>query len=229
MLAKRLSQRGIVFSGSVVALSAGSASASAPPALVASTIKAASLLAAGRAAGVISAKVAALTEGVVKAMFVTKIKGVLAVVLVIATLAGAAGLLCQTQAADQPKAKEEQPAAKQDQKKGEEKQAVTKGEKSADGPRSLADTTWKRTRLFNGKGTGATASRYLGIDFGKDGTGTLGCDEKIKWSQNGRKITIVFDADFPPNRYTKTFVVSEDGKSFTAEEDKETWEIITPP
>src|SRR5437763_5306640 len=89
MLAKRLTQRGVVFSGGSVAavLSAGSASASAPPALVSSTIKAASLLAAGRAAGVISAKVAALTEGVVKTMFVTKIKGVLAVVLVVAALA----------------------------------------------------------------------------------------------------------------------------------------------
>src|SRR5262245_35333419 len=57
LLAKRLAQRGIVFSGGALAavLSAGSASASAPSALVASTIKAASLLAAGRAAGVISA------------------------------------------------------------------------------------------------------------------------------------------------------------------------------
>src|SRR5204862_3140238 len=84
LLAKRLTQRGLVFSGGSVAavLSAGSASASAPPALVASTITAASLLAAGRAAGVISAKVAALTEGMVKTMFVTNIKSVLAMVLV---------------------------------------------------------------------------------------------------------------------------------------------------
>src|SRR5437588_3511107 len=52
LLAKRLTQRGIVFSGGSVAavLSAGSALAFAPPTLVASTIKAASLLAAGRAA-----------------------------------------------------------------------------------------------------------------------------------------------------------------------------------
>src|SRR5437762_9673995 len=93
LLAKRLTRRGILFSGgSVVAvLSAGSASASAPPGLVASTIKAASLLAAGRAAGIVSAKVAALTEGVVQAMFVTKIKGVLAVLLVVAAVVGAAG------------------------------------------------------------------------------------------------------------------------------------------
>ena len=48
MLAKRLTQRGVVLSAGTVAavLSAGAASASAPPALVASTIQAASLLAA---------------------------------------------------------------------------------------------------------------------------------------------------------------------------------------
>ncbi len=128
MLAKRLALRGVVFSGSSVAalVSAGSASASAPPALVASTIQAASLLAAG---GFISVEVAALTEGVMKAMFVTKIKSVLAVVLVIAAIAGAAGLLYQTQAAEQPKAREELPVAKKDQKKGEEKQPMTKEEK----------------------------------------------------------------------------------------------------
>src|SRR5207302_2414009 len=60
LLAKRLTQRGVVFSGGSVAavLSAGAASAFAPPALVASTIKAASLLAVGKAAatGVASAK-----------------------------------------------------------------------------------------------------------------------------------------------------------------------------
>src|SRR5437868_2045760 len=49
MLAKRLTRRGVVFSGGSVAavLSAESAPASAPSALVASTIHAASLLAAG--------------------------------------------------------------------------------------------------------------------------------------------------------------------------------------
>src|SRR5207302_6259064 len=70
MLAKRLTRRGIVFSGGSVA--AGSASGSAPPALVASTIEAVTLVAAGQAAtsGVISAKVAALTEGVITAMLI---------------------------------------------------------------------------------------------------------------------------------------------------------------
>jgi RNA polymerase sigma factor (sigma-70 family) len=94
MLAKRLTRRGVVFAGASVAtaLSAGSGSASAPPALVTSTIKAANLLAAGRAAGVVSAKVAGLTEGVVRAMFFAKLKTVTCALALTAlvVLAGAA-------------------------------------------------------------------------------------------------------------------------------------------
>jgi RNA polymerase sigma factor (sigma-70 family) len=75
MLAKRLTRRGVVFTGGsgAAVLAAGSVPASAPSALVASTIHAASLLAAGQVAGV-SAKVAALTEGVVRAMGLAKLK-----------------------------------------------------------------------------------------------------------------------------------------------------------
>ena len=91
--------------------------ASASPSLVASKFKAASLLAAGPAAGVVSANVAALTEEVVKAMFVSKIKGVLAAVPVVVALFGATGLVCRTQAGEEPKA---------DEKKGD----VKKGEKA---------------------------------------------------------------------------------------------------
>ncbi len=105
LLAKRLARRGVAFSGGSVAavLSAGSVSASAPPTLIASTIKAASLFAAGQAAatGAISVKVAALTEGVLKAMFLTKLKALAVVVLLItAVCAGATALALRTQAAD---------------------------------------------------------------------------------------------------------------------------------
>jgi hypothetical protein len=75
--------------------------------------------AAGQAAGVVSAKVAALTEGVVKVMFVTRIKSLLAVVLVVATLAGAAGLLIQTQAGEPPKG-QQPPVSKPEKPKPDE-------------------------------------------------------------------------------------------------------------
>jgi RNA polymerase sigma factor (sigma-70 family) len=107
MLARRLARHGLAVSGGALATVASQqvASASVPTSVVASTIKAASLFAVGQGASTraISVRVAALTEGVVKAMWVTKIKSVLAVVLVIAALAGAAGLIYQTQAAEQPK------------------------------------------------------------------------------------------------------------------------------
>jgi hypothetical protein len=59
-------------------------------------------LAAGRAAGVVSARVAALTEGAVKAMLVTKIKCVLAVVLTLGFVATGATLLPHHTAAAGP-------------------------------------------------------------------------------------------------------------------------------
>jgi RNA polymerase sigma factor (sigma-70 family) len=90
LLARRLTRRGVVTSTGAVA--AVGTVMSAPPALVASTIQAVRLVAAGRAAGVLPAQIATLTEGVVQAMFVTKIKGVLVVVLVAGLALGGIGL-----------------------------------------------------------------------------------------------------------------------------------------
>jgi RNA polymerase sigma factor (sigma-70 family) len=91
MLAKRLAQRGVVLSGGALAavLSQNVASASVPPSVVSSTIKAANAFAAGQAAasGVISAKAVALTRGVLKTMLLTKLKIATAVLLVL-SLAG---------------------------------------------------------------------------------------------------------------------------------------------
>ncbi|HJT78643.1 MAG TPA: sigma-70 family RNA polymerase sigma factor [Gemmataceae bacterium] len=104
MLAKRLARHGLALSGGVLAavLSQQVASGSAPPAPVPSTIQAASRLAAGQAAGGVSATVAALTEGVMKAMLLTKLESVVAVTLATAFLVGVgAGLLGFASAAGQ--------------------------------------------------------------------------------------------------------------------------------
>jgi RNA polymerase sigma factor (sigma-70 family) len=78
LLAKRLTRRGLALSGGSLAavLSGNAACASVPTALVSTTVKAASLLAAGQALtpGLISAKVSALAEGGLKVMFLTKVK-----------------------------------------------------------------------------------------------------------------------------------------------------------
>jgi hypothetical protein len=101
MLAKRLARRGVTPSASALAVVlARNASAGVPTAVVANTVRAANLLAAGRtAAGVLSHQVA-LAEGVLKAMLVSKLKAAVAVVLILALVAtGALGLASRKAAA----------------------------------------------------------------------------------------------------------------------------------
>jgi RNA polymerase sigma factor (sigma-70 family) len=97
MLAKRLARHGTILSSSALALaiSQNMASASVPHALVSSTVKIASLVVAGKtgAAAAISAKVAVLTEGVVKTMLLTKLKTMAAVLVVVTALGTGVGTL----------------------------------------------------------------------------------------------------------------------------------------
>jgi RNA polymerase sigma factor (sigma-70 family) len=97
MLAKRLVRHGFAVTGATLAsfFAQSCVSASAPASVVASTIKSASQLAAG---GVISAKVTILAEGVVKAMFLSKLKLAIAVVLVLGTAALGLGVLARGEA-----------------------------------------------------------------------------------------------------------------------------------
>jgi len=96
LLAKRLARHGLAFSGGTLAvtLAQGPASACVPTALVVSTVQAVAAVAAGQAAaaGLISTRVAALAEGVVKAMLITRLKALAAVLLAV-TLLGGGGVL----------------------------------------------------------------------------------------------------------------------------------------
>jgi RNA polymerase sigma factor (sigma-70 family) len=108
MLAKRLSRLGLVISGGgLAAVLSQNASACVPALVLSSTIKAASLHAAGQAAtGVISTEVAALTEGVLKTMLVSKLKTATALLLAVALLGVHGGLLTyRATAAGQTEAK----------------------------------------------------------------------------------------------------------------------------
>jgi len=124
LLAKRLARHGLAVSGSslAVVLAQGTASACVPPSVMSSTINAASVFAAGQkaSAGVISLEVAALTEGVLKTMFLTKLKIATAVVGVIAVLSVGVASLTQRVLAQKP-ASADPPAQtkpKEDGKKG---------------------------------------------------------------------------------------------------------------
>jgi RNA polymerase sigma factor (sigma-70 family) len=150
MLAGRLTQRGVTLSGgALAAFLAQQASAGVPKSVVLSTIKAASVLVVGKAAatGAVSVKVAALTEGVKKAMLFNKLKSAIAVVLMLGlTATGTTLLIYRT-------------AAGQDEKKSTAEKPVepaAKKEKGQDGkkpPRSVSDQdklqgTWRIVELI---------------------------------------------------------------------------------
>jgi RNA polymerase sigma factor (sigma-70 family) len=96
VLAKRLRRRGVVLSGAAlgVALAEQVAAASVPGSLISSTVKAAGVVAAGPtiAAGVVPARVALLTEGVLKTMLLAKLRTVTAVLAGVALALVATGL-----------------------------------------------------------------------------------------------------------------------------------------
>jgi uncharacterized protein (TIGR03067 family) len=116
MLAQRLSKQGLALSGGALAavLSQGSASAAVPPLLLASTVQAGTLMAAGPAAavGVVSAQVAALAEGIVKTLSLTKLTTLTTLLLATTLLGTSAGLITdRLLAAEQPReARENAPA-----------------------------------------------------------------------------------------------------------------------
>jgi RNA polymerase sigma factor (sigma-70 family) len=104
MLAKRLGRHGLPLSAGAVAvaLSRDVALAAVPAPLVDSTIKAATALVTGHAAtGLISAKVAALTEGVLRGMLMSKLKVATVVLLAFTFLTtGLGGLTWSMQAGE---------------------------------------------------------------------------------------------------------------------------------
>jgi RNA polymerase sigma factor (sigma-70 family) len=185
MLAKRLARHGLHVSGCALAevLSTSAASACVPAAVVSSTIRAATLIAAGKAAaaGLISHRVAALTEGVLKTMFLKKLK-LISLVLFLIAIAGVSvgGLTYPTQAADpvQPEgAKEPDTSPKW------EYRALTRGEienlalRDPKAKRKPGDTATKRLgeglNKLGGEGW-ELVTVEPGVQTGTTGFGTMG-------------------------------------------------------
>lgn len=117
MLAHRLRRRGAMLTGGSLAVLLSQNALAGPVAsgVVGSTVKAAVFVAAGHAAtpGVISAKVAALTEGVVKSMLLTKCKLALGVMLVVCGLSLMAFQTFLQARAQEPDAVRQAPAQSQ--------------------------------------------------------------------------------------------------------------------
>jgi RNA polymerase sigma-70 factor (ECF subfamily) len=140
LLAKRLARHGLALTAGALSAALGQqeVSASVPPAVVSATVKAAT-------AGATSAKIAALTEGVVKAMFLAKLKTATMILGTVAVLIAAA-LTCTALAGGQAQDKgggAEKPAVKGDDKP--DKKDATKEEKpQADGDKELESLqgTW---------------------------------------------------------------------------------------
>jgi RNA polymerase sigma factor (sigma-70 family) len=112
LLAKRPARHGAVLGGvgAAALLSFESASACVPGPLLTSTVKAAALFAAGKAAavGMVSSQVVGLTKGVLNAMLTTKFKAATAVLLAAALLTAGGALL--QRAAAQPEDPSARPA-----------------------------------------------------------------------------------------------------------------------
>lgn len=126
-LRSRLLQRGVTLSAGWLAasLGPGASAAQAPAMLVGTTVKAAISFAAGQpAVGLVSAAAAALTEGVLHTMYLTKLK-LLAAAVALACLVPGTGLVVHNALAERPR-KPETPAARG----GERKPAVAPREAS---------------------------------------------------------------------------------------------------
>ena len=107
LLAQRLTRRGVAMTAGplVLALSQCAASAATPAPLISSTLQAAASIAVGpAAAGAISANVVALTEGVLHAMFLTKLKNTILVLALVAVFGTGAGFTLREVLADDPNA-----------------------------------------------------------------------------------------------------------------------------
>jgi len=114
LLAKRLARRGVGLSagGVAILLCEQVAQASLPVAVLSSTIQAGTIHAAGPAAGVLSARVAELTEAMLKAMLLAKLKITVALVLAVGIVGSGTGLLTYQRLAAQPADKQEEATAK---------------------------------------------------------------------------------------------------------------------
>jgi len=199
MLARRFARHGLSVAGGTFA-AASQCAASAPPSVTTATIKAASLVAAGRVVSsvLISERVAALTEGVVKIMFVTKMKGLLAVLLAAGLVCGVSGLtfLHGPEASAMPVSpvagekkdddKDEKKGEKSKGKKDDEKGEKTKGKKDDDKDEDKAEKLPKS--VAEAVKTKFPKAKVVGVEK-EDEDGDVVYEVKLKYKAGSLGVT----------------------------------------
>ena len=152
-LRDRLTRRGLALSAGALTLALSQNAAAAVPAvLVSSTVEAAILFAAGKAAaGLVSATVAALTEGVLHTMFLTKLKFATAALLALAMLRTGVGVVSYRSlagAADQGRTADRvRTAERNPDQEPREYAAAAEGERGVREGRKPADISGKITAI----------------------------------------------------------------------------------
>jgi RNA polymerase sigma factor (sigma-70 family) len=172
LLARRLARSGLAVSGAALAavLSQQAASAGVPASVASSTIKAASLFAAGQAAvpGLLSGEAVDLAEGVLKTMLLTKLKTATAVLLAVAVLGAAAAAFPRQGPADPPGKEVKETAVRlvKEKKGGENGAVVVSGFlKAVDAEKSTLTVAGKE-----GEKTFTAANDAAVVNNGRPGT-----------------------------------------------------------
>jgi RNA polymerase sigma factor (sigma-70 family) len=172
-LRTRLTRRGVVPSAGLLAgiLSESVASTCVPTPLVTSTAAIAARLAAGQALGTASVRVAALTEGVLRAMWITKVR-IIAVVLAVSLLGTGAGLLTH-------------------RAWGEKPSAIEKGDSS---PRQAGGASKSNVAQ---SAAGESMTRIMGVVVDEAGRPVAGTRVNVTWlRKNPEDTTTAADGSF---------------------------------
>lgn len=206
LLAKRLARRGVVVSGVTFAaiLSANAVSACVRESLIIHTIKAVTTVTAGGAAtAAFSAKVAALSEGVMRAMFIKKI-GLAGLLAATAALVLGAVLFTQGVAASKSLGAQE-PGSKPD---AEKRSTTDNGDRKADQP---AQDGKEAENLFRQMEEKLSKARTLECVF----EGKVQPKGSLKGSlafAEGNKVRVEYSLEIEGDRQVKGTVVSDGAK-----------------
>jgi RNA polymerase sigma factor (sigma-70 family) len=231
LLARRLKRRGLTLTAAALAaaLAGNAAAAAVPGPLAAGTVKAAAAVAAGVGpAGVVSAPVAALTEGVLRSMFLVKQQLRVAVLLTLGALTAGAGALGQPARAQK---REEPPPAEARRAQPEAPRRRPDGRFPSLAGRVVAAAADGKAMTLEVRPRGQAARKVevqlpadAEVSYDQVGPGgakpTAGYTARV-WLKEGSDDTAerVSFLGFDPNRRTalmgRVNAVAEDGKSFT--------------